>query len=374
MNHPHKSAVFVFNKGKPEKAVVDLGGRVASFSKPAYLEFKKYLGMGEELSPNESLTMLNTIGDFEEDVYNLVGCQFRRIFLNSPPPLRLSNSRDESFYDEWGVKYIQRGHFNERTDPPLRNAKSIDELVSFTWPNPGNIQRIKGLEEKIKKLKQDPNITIVAGHVSAGIFQDCWNLRGMQKFLEDMIVNPLFARALMEKVTDIHIGFWNAFLSIVGPDVDIVETADDLGTQTGMLISPRMYREQVKPFHKKLNHAIREKTQAKILFHSCGAVFPVIEDLIEIGVAILNPIQPIEGKMDPCMLKERFGGRLYFHGGLDVQKILLYGTPEEVEKHVKNYFTLLGPENYIMAPTNSIQPGTPPENVLAAYRAARELI
>ena len=369
-----KSVLALLKGEKPSTAIVDLGGRVASFSKPAYLDFKKYLGLGAKLSQNETVTLLNTIGDFDEEIFQFVGCPFRRVFLNPPSTFNLRVLKDGSFRDEWGVKYVPRGHFNERIGHPLRDVVSIAELESFPWPDSKNSQRTRGIKEKIVHLKKDPEIMIAAGHVSAGIFQDCWNLRGMQRFLEDMIVNPKFANALLDKVTDIHIGLMDVFLSAAGNDVDIVETADDLGSQKGMLISPRMYRELIKPYHRKLNLAIRKKTKAKILFHSCGAVMPVIEDLIEIGVDILNPIQPIEGKMDPCILNERFNGRLIFHGGLDVQKLLLYGTTEDVEEHVKKYYAALGPENYIMAPANSIQPGTPPENVIAAYQAAREFI
>ena len=163
---------------------------------------------------------------------------------------------------------------------------------------------------------------------------------------------------------------WEHFLGAVGEYVDVVETADDLGGQTGLLISPGMYRELIKPRHAALNAAIQGRTQAKILYHSCGAIMPLIDDLIEVGVDILNPIQPLPGLMDPGDLKSRYGDRLVFHGGLDVQSLLLTGTPGEVAAHVRHYLHLLGPERYIMAPANSVQPGTSPENLVAAYQTA----
>jgi len=359
---------------KTNQSIVDLGGRVASFSKPAYLDFKKYLGLEDGLSENETVTFLNTICEIDERILQLVGCPFRRIYLNTPSTFNLLINKDGSFHDEWGVRYVPRGPFNERVDPPLGDIASIEEMHKYHWPDPNNKNRVSGLNTRISELKKNPDLTPVAGHISAGIFQDCWNMRGMQQFFEDMAVNTSLAVALLEKITEIHIGLWHAFLDIVGDDVKIVETADDLGTQSGMLVSPAMYRKMIKPFHRQLNSAIREKTNAKILFHSCGAIMPIINDLIEIGVDILNPIQPIPGLMDPEELAERYGERLIFHGGLDVQDLLIHGTPEDVKTHVRRYIEVLGPDGYILAPANSIQPGTPPENVLAAYQAAKEFI
>ena len=194
----------------------------------------------------------------------------------------------------------------------------------------------------------------------------------MQQFMIDLVADPEFASSLLERVTAVHAGMWTQFLGVVGPYIDIVETADDLGGQNGPLISPGTYRQMIKPHHAALFSAIRQRCQARILYHSCGAILPLIDDLIEIGVDILNPIQPLPGRMDPETLRQRFGDRLIFHGGLDVQNLLLKGTPDQVRMHVRRYLEILRAERYIMAPANSVQPGTPPENLIAAYEAARE--
>ncbi|RPI80580.1 MAG: uroporphyrinogen decarboxylase, partial [Chloroflexi bacterium] len=211
---------------------------------------------------------------------------------------------------------------------------------------------------------------LAAGHISAGIFQDCWNLRGMGQFMEDLVLNPEFAETLLKRVTEIHIGIWESFLGAVGPYIDMVETADDLGGQNNPLISPRMYRRMIKPYHAALNAAIREKTRAPILYHSCGAILPLIDDLVEIGVNILNPIQPLPGQMDPETLQKRYGSRLLFHGGLDVQSLLMRGTTDQVREHVQRYLKTLGMHRYIMAPANTVLPGFRPENLVAAYETA----
>lgn len=362
----------VLDRKKPDRPVVDLGGRVASFCTPAYLKLKKHLGFGNSIE-SETITSLNTIGEIDQRVLEFLDIPIRRIYLKTASNFQLKIFDDGSFFDEWGVKFVPRGFYNERIDHPLANA-NINDLRKYSWLDLKEPGRVKNLKEEINHLYRDTDYAIAAGHISAGIFQDCWNLRGMQKFLEDMVINKDFAIALLEQVTEIHISLWKVFLNEVGNYVDIVETADDLGSQNGLLISPKMYREMIKPFHVRLNTAIRERTNAKIFFHSCGAIMPLIDDIIETGVDILNPIQPIKGKMDPRILKRRFGSRLVFHGGLDVQELLLHATPKEVAETVNYYYDTLGIDHFIMAPANSVQPGTPPENIVAAYQAAKNFI
>jgi uroporphyrinogen decarboxylase len=367
----HRERVRAVLSGeRPDRPVIDLGGRVASLSLPAYLELKTHLGLGTCLT-DETVTLLNTIGRFDERVLQYFDVPLRRVYLRPPSTFRLEVAEDGSFHDEWGVGYRPRGPYNERVGHPLAGA-TLADLECFPWPDPHEPSRVEGLAEETHRLYNKTDFSLAAGHISAGIFQDCWNLRGMEQFFEDMARNREFAEALLDRVTAVHIAMWEHFLDAVGETVDIAETADDLGGQTGLLISPRMYRDLIKPRHAALNTAIRSRTQAKILYHSCGAIMPVIDDLIEVGVDILNPIQPVPGRMNPEELKRRYGQRLIFHGGLDVQSLLPTGTPNQVRAHVRRYLNVLGPERYIMAPANSVQPGTPPENLIAAYEAARD--
>ena len=359
----------VLSGTRPDYPVVDLGGRVASLSTPSYLDLKAHLGFGASLE-NETVTLLNTIGRLDERVLQFFDVPFRRVYLRPPSTFELAVAEDGSFHDEWGVGYRPTGPYNERVGHPLAEA-TLHDLDDFPWPDPHDPGRVEGLADEARRLHQETDYSLVAGAISAGIFQDCWNLRGMEQFFVDMAQNRDFAEALLDRVATIHIGMWEQFLKAVGEYVDMVETADDLGGKTGLMISPRMYRELIKPRHAALNTAIRKHTQAKIFYHSCGAILPLIDDLNEIGVDVLNPIQPLPGLMDPETLKERYYGRLIFHGGLDVQALLPLGTPAQVTDHVMHYLNILGSESYIMAPTNSVQPGTPSQNLAAAYEAAR---
>jgi len=373
MPSTHRERVRALLAGeRPDRAVVDLGGRVASLSLPAYLELKAHLGLGTELD-GETVTLLNTVGRFDERVLERFDVPIRRVYLRPASTFTLEVAGDGSFRDEWGVGYRPKGPYNERVGHPLAGA-TLADLDRFPWPNPHDPGRVAGLAEEARRLYEETDFSLSAGHISAGIFQDCWNLRGMAQFLMDMALDRAFAEALLDRVMAIHVAMWEHFLDAVGDYVDLVGTADDLGGQSGLIISPRMYRELIKPRHATLNAAIRSRTRARILYHSCGAIMPVIDDLIEIGVDVLNPIQPLPGLMDPEELKRRYGGRLVFHGGLDVQSLLLTGTPAQVRAHVRRYLEVLGPERYIVAPANSVQPGTPPENLVAAYDEARDYL
>ena len=354
----------------PDRPIADLGGRVASLNTSAYLDLKKYLGFGDQLE-TETVTLLNTIGETDERVLEYFDIPIRRVYLRPAASFVINTDENGLFYDEWGVGFRQSGEYNERVFNPLAQATRAD-LEHYSWPDPDDPSRVTGLAEQAQHLHDETDFSLAAGHISAGIFQDCWNLRGMEQFMVDMAMDPEFANALLDRVTDIHIRMWNQFLDSVGHLIDMVETADDLAGQNGLLISPKMYREFIKPRHTALNQAIRTKTNAKILYHSCGAVLPLIEDLIEAGVQILNPIQPLPGKMNPEVLREKYGDRLIFHGGLDVQTLLPEGSPSDVATLVHNYLEILGPERYIMAPANSIQPGTPPENIAAAYETVKK--
>lgn len=351
--------------GTPSLPLADLGGRVASLCTPVYRELKEYLGFGSILE-HETITMLNTIGEFDEAVLRRLDVGFRRIYVSPPDTFTIEFAENGSFRDEWGIVYRPSGPYVERTGHPLADA-SLEDLDRFPWPDPANRQRYAAAAARAEVLHRDTEFIVCAGHISAGIFQDCWNLRGMERFLSDMALDTDFAFALLRKVTDFHISVWRELLGRVGAYVDIVETADDLGTQSGLLISPDMYRRMIKPFHTELNTVLHEMTDAKILYHTCGAVVPLIDDLVEAGVDILNPIQPLPGLMDPEILASHFGDRLIFHGGLDVQRLLIEGTPDDIEATVSRYRRVLGHGRYIMAPANTVQPGTRMENLVRAY-------
>jgi uroporphyrinogen decarboxylase len=356
---------------EPDRTVVDLGGFVCSFSEEPYLALKAYMGFGDQLD-RESITLIRTVGDLDERMLEAFDVPFRRITPKAASSFELNYEPDGSFWDEWGIHLKPMASYYERAGEPLKDA-TVEDLETYPWPDPSDPSRFEGLAEEARRFRLETDLSLVAGSIWSGAFQQCWYLRGMQRFFEDLLLHQDFAKALLDKVSTIYAQLWRAFLDAVGPYVDIVVTADDLAGQTGPLLSPETYRAVVKPAHARQFEAIREKTDARIFYHSDGALMKLIDDLIEIGVDILNPIQPLPGLMEPEVLRARYGNRLVFHGGVDVQSLLPKGEPGEVRAFVQRYYRILGAERYIMAPANTILPGTPPENIAAAFEAARDV-
>jgi uroporphyrinogen decarboxylase len=199
-------------------------------------------------------------------------------------------------------------------------------------------------------------------------------MQGMETFLLNMAKEPDFALALLERIAVYCKQLMARFLDELGDNVDIIKIGDDLGTQQSLMISPKMYREVIKPIHADLISLIRSKTDAKIFFHSDGDVTPLIDDFIEIGVDILNPIQTSAGLMsDLPSLKKKFGDNIAFCGGIDTHRVLPFGTPDDVREEVRRVMQILGPGGgYMLGAVHTIMNDVPPENVLAMVDAVKE--
>jgi uroporphyrinogen decarboxylase len=187
----------------------------------------------------------------------------------------------------------------------------------------------------------------------------------------DLASDPEFATAFLERLTDLAIGMWDAQLSAIGDLVDIVCQGDDLGMQTGLQISPAMYKKFVKPCHERIFSFVHSRTKAKMWLHSCGSVYSIIPDLIEAGVDILNPIQTLAKDMGLKKLKGEFGNEVSFWGGgIDIQKLPNMSV-QQIEDHVKEVIeTMATGGGYVFAGTHNILPETPGEKTYAAYMAA----
>ncbi len=192
-------------------------------------------------------------------------------------------------------------------------------------------------------------------------------MQGMDRFLLNLALHPDFAVALLRKHLELCKTLMGLFLDALGENVDVIKIGDDLGTQDRLLISPRMYRRVLKPIHAEFISFIKQRTKARVFFHTDGDVFDLIEDLIEIGVDVLNPIQTSAGKMaDLERLKKLTYGRLVLCGAIDTQRILPYGTPDDVRREVRRVIDILAPGGgYMLGAVHTIMDEVPPENILA---------
>lgn len=285
---------------------------------------------------------------------------------------------DRNFYDaqgvrtdEWGVRWkfqsFGKGGYEEQESNPLEDFEEAEELEDYLFPS-ADWWDFSRLAETIRQRNREtPRIAKIG---IGNLYESATYMRGFENILMDTIVNKEFLHALMRKVTDYFIAFFTKALEAAGGLIDIVFTADDVGGQEGLLLSPEAIAEFITPYHKEMNAKLHSYG-VKVMFHTCGAVTDAVPMLIGCGVDILESLQFYTKGMEPGLLKERFGDRLCFHGGVSVQKTLVTGSPRDVANEVKWLRENLGPRGgYILAPAHHIQAGTPPENILAMVAAA----
>jgi len=258
---------------------------------------------------------------------------------------------------------------------PLAEARTIEDLDNYQgWPDMSDPSRVAHVREAASQLASENEYAILATPWLLFPFERAHAMQGMETFLLNMAMDPEFARALLERITDYCKQLMGRFLDELGENVDIVKIGDDLGIQKSLMISAQMYRDIIKPVHADFIDFIKSRTKAKIMFHSCGDVAPLIGDFIDIGVDILNPIQTSTGSIsDLPALKKQFGKNIVFCGAIDSHRILPYGSVEDVRQEVKRVMEILGPGGGCMiAAVHTVMNDVPPENVLAMVDAVEE--
>jgi uroporphyrinogen decarboxylase len=281
------------------------------------------------------------------------------------------------FYDDWGIGWrmpMEGGWYYDMFDHPLKDAQSIADIEKYNWPDPVDPARFVGMRERAQHAAQVEQHAVFMGGLCAGIMEMAAWTRGFANYFSDFANKEKLLVALMRKVMELKMAYWEVALREVGDYVDAVNEADDFAGQFRMLISPAMYRRIVKPLHKELFDFIHARTKAKLFFHSCGAIRPVIGDLIEIGVDILNPVQVSATGMDSAELKREFGKDMTFWGGgVDTQRVLGNGTPEEVRADTRKRIEDLAPGGgFVFATVHNIQGNVPPENIMAMWETLQE--
>jgi uroporphyrinogen decarboxylase len=319
--------------------------------------------------------MTQGLVDIDEKVLERLGIDIRHIRPN--PPRESEVKKGEGWLvNEFGLtlKKQFQGYYYELVEEkaPLFTAKSIQDVEKYRSPEPHE-GRFLGLRRRTKGLLEQ-GFAVTADTFLGGVLELAVWLRGFNKFYYDIIANPELVNALLDRSLEINKRFWEAYLTEVGDYSTIVLLADDYGHQNGLLMSPTLWRKLMKPRLKELiAHAKSLAKKSKIQFHSCGSIEPIIGELAEVGVDILNPIQPRAKDMDSQHLVEKYDKLVCYHGGIDIQYILPRGTKNEVEEEVNRRIHDLAPGGgYILACAHNIQPDVPPENVEIMFRKALE--
>ena len=290
---------------------------------------------------------------------------------------RRNRARDPHapFVDDWGTGQVEiaPGSWFPGVHP-MKDASTIDAIDRYPWPDMGDPSRVAHVRAEAERLRDENEYAVIGAPWLLFPLERAFAMQGMDTCLMHMALSPDFARALLTKIADLCKRLMGHFLRECGDLVDIIKIGDDLGSQDRLLMSPAMYRQVLKPIHADYIAFIRERTKARVFFHTDGDVFDLVDDFIEIGVDILNPVQTSAGRMSNLPeLKRRYGSRLTFCGAIDTHRVLPSGTPGEVRREVHRVLDIMAPGGgYLVASVHTILDDVPPENIVAMVDAVED--
>jgi uroporphyrinogen decarboxylase len=361
------------NHEEPERLPVDLGGRHASMHVNAQRALKRHLNLpgGEEIFRQY---WLQTV-ELDPRINEALGGDVVSFATGSPDSWKMDlDEANRTFHDEWGAGYrMPEGSlYFDYCLHPLANAKSRADLDAYAWPDPLDPGRVRGLRQAVETTHRDGQKAIMMTVAPSGAWEHTWTLRGPQQALMDLVAERDLYEQILDRTVAYQLALWETVLDLVGDWIDVAALSDDLGTQDGPMISPRLYREIFKPRLTKICSLIHQRTRAKVYIHTDGSVFAFLPDLIEAGIEVINPVQTECRDMEPARLKQRFGRQLTFWGAGCNTRTFEFGTPEEVRAEAMEAIRQLAPGGgYVFSAIHNIQPQVPPENIVALFDTAR---
>lgn len=331
-----------------------------SVTQPAMEDLQSYIGHN---SIHETVNYIESFNDLKWIFVPYTGDAFK------------NRNENGMQYDYWNVgrKLVSygRGSYYEIFEYPLANITSTSDLKNFEWPKADwfDFSAIKDIVAKTNAQSNGKNE--FAFRIGTGtIFENSWYLRGFENFFMDLLAEPEIANDILTKVTDFFVEYFTKALTAADGLIDITFVGDDISGQDGPLISKDIYKEMIKPHHKRLYDRIHQ-FPTKTMFHSDGAVQTMVPEIMDAGVDILEALQFDAKGMDAQFLKDNYGDKLCFHGGISVQSTLPFKKPSDVIDEVNERFRVLAKKGgYIMAPSHAVQGKTPPENIVAMFETA----
>jgi uroporphyrinogen decarboxylase len=372
---PRERVLMSINHEEPDRAPIILGtSNTTGMKLKPYKRLKELLGIQSEDRYIYDWPELGTVLA-EERILERLHSDARGVLDRFPASVyerNRSRPPHTPFIDDWGGGQIEieEGVWFPGIHP-MPDAKTIDEIEKYPWPDMDDPTRVAHVRAEARKLREQTDYAVIGTPWLLFPFERAHEMQRMDKFMINMGRNPEFAQALLNKIASLCKTLMGHFLDEAGEYLDIIKIGDDLGTKSSLMISPKMYRQFLKPIHADFIQFIKQRTKAKLFFHTDGDVFDLIPDFIEIGVDILNPIQTSAGKMsDLVSLKKLYGDKLTFCGAVDTASVLPFGTPQEVAAEVKRVTEILAPGGgYMLASVHTILEDVPPENILAMVDA-----
>jgi uroporphyrinogen decarboxylase len=373
MMNSRERVLTALDHQEPDRVPIDFGSfpGATSINVRAYQLLLEHFGLNKEVRVENILMFTAQVDDEILDRFHVDTKS-----LKPSVPLAEFNAPEEFVYRPFDVTWRRSTDYTYA--PVLGPFQHLEEptsedLTKFSWPAPTDLENPREWKQKAGELRGQTDRALVArlppGIVTLAQFQ-----RGFEGWALDLILNRQFSDALHEKLTEIWIQTVDLMLDALGNNVDILMFGDDFGEQDRLMLNPVMFRKRVKPLMKQMIDSIRAKSSAKIALHSCGSVYELIDDFIDIGIDVLNPLQATAKDMEPDKLKRKAGGDLALWGGIDSHFVLTKGTPVEVKEEVKRKIEVLAKDGgYILSADHNILIDVPPQNLEAMFEAAYEL-
>ena len=353
---------------RPEKAVVDLWGcPLSGISDNKARELDDFLGHNAKNEEKVFNISERTLRYYDIDTRG-VG------WILAPKKSHYRRVSEDVYVDEWGITRKFTGLYWDIVESPLR-GKSYEEVEKYELPDPQtlDVTELRTIREQARRLREETDYAVCGSHPVYGIFElACW-MFGFDDFLLRMALEPETVELFFTRVLEYQRAVSDAYYGEVGELLDYTSSGDDFATQSSTFFSKDMFDSMILPYFRERIRFTKSKTRAKFLHHSCGNVFPLLPSLIEAGVEILNPVQPVGPQMQASSLKAAYGDQIVFHGGFDTQQLLVHASPREVDEAVKKLFEDMDYGNgYIFAAAHCIQDDVPVENVNALFEAAKK--
>jgi uroporphyrinogen decarboxylase len=359
---------------QPDRVPLDLGGSmVSSITAKAYDKLKAQLGL--DIGPTRIFDRMNQLAVVDDVVLDLLEIDTRGVAISLSDDSRKRVAADETdeYIDTWGLQYrIKPGHDTYFVaNAPLKGEITTQDIINYPWPDPDDPRYTDGLRERVIELRQKDERAIVLS-LPGSIIQMSQLLRGFSEWFLDVALEPERLETLIDQVMEIQMALHGNILAAVGEVVDVVFFFDDIAMQDRMIVSPADFDRFIEPRLCKYVEFLRSKTNAKIVYHTDGAVAPVLDRLADWPIDAINPVQvSAKGMGDVAALKQQAGDRLTFWGGVDTQVTLPNGTPEEVGRETESRIRDLNQNGgYVLGAVHTIQGDVPPENILAMFGAA----
>lgn len=369
--------IDTMNHKKPEELILDFGGNPLSTmegkSEGVLLEF---LGYQKE---KEEPLLFGKTKRLDERILKYFDIDTRSVGgILTPEDSLFQKISDTEYIDEWGIRRVFTGLYWDAVNAPLEGA-GIEELENYRFPNPDSLPQdlLNQYEKDAKRLYEETDYVICGEHPVYGIFElGCW-MCGFDDFLYKMAAEPEFVELFFEKVLNYQKRVIEQYYGKIGKYIHYTSSGDDYATQNGPFVSPAMFAELIKPYFAERIKYTKQFTDAYYLHHSCGSVIRLLDDIIDSGVEILNPIQPKSRDMEAERLKREFGQRIVFHGGIDTQELLPFSDEACIKETVARVIETMNQDGgYIFAAAHNIQEDVNPKNLtimLETANACRKL-